>query len=122
MAKLSKMLELLVLSLRFRLRRALKRFNASKIRAIVVDVDGTFLENGLPIEALKLAYGSRRGSEINKSLEGMYASGELSLDESLIEGHRALMRKGFSRRDWEKLIEGLPGCMQEGILSRPSSC
>lgn len=105
MASLGKLLELLLLSFRFRIRRLSGKSNPIGIKAVVVDVDGTILENALPIEALKVAYGPEEGMRINKSCEKRYANGELKLDEVLIEGHKALIRKGFSKADWDNLIE-----------------
>lgn len=98
---------ILLLSGQFKLRRL--RYGKSKkpsaIQAVVVDIDGTLLKTATALKALERAYGKEEADRINRELTNEVIRGELSPNRALIEGHRRLIKAGFTERDWRTIAE-----------------
>ncbi|MEM0372352.1 MAG: HAD family hydrolase [archaeon] len=78
-----------------------------RIRTMVVDIDGTLINSSTTLEALKQVYGKREGTRIHDNLLKDVKEGRLSIDQALLKGHELLVIGGFTKADWDKIIDRL---------------
>ncbi len=87
-----------------------RRFYASELKAIIVDMDGTIFRTDSSLEALNLMFpekikDSTAGELIYRKLIQSIVDGKMTIDEAMIKGINLLKKRGLTINDFELVLE-----------------
>lgn len=98
-------------------RKLLPIARETKIRYVVVDLDGTLFSGSSHLDALAMRYGGMgKARAIHQGLFRKYDAGKITLDGALLKLFQALLAKKMGRSDWHALMERYE---REGKVNRP---
>jgi hypothetical protein len=87
-----------------------RRFYASELKTIIVDMDGTIFRSDSSLEALNLLFpekikDSSTGELIYRKLIQNIVDGTMTVDEAMVKGTTLLKNRGLSINDFKKILE-----------------